>query len=503
MEKFNNTTLFTGYLKQLLHNFNLPKYKVYTEEHRKYYEKYGREREDIYKTTTKYLTPIKDNDATKYYPDTVHYVPYIRNGNIQEYVNGKWYDTSALPGKENYRASYYNDGMKILNHTKNLKITTNSYDYYTHEYLGDYLRFQRDYYNVDLMPLYNCFNNRQCDLLNLSWKIAAGNNEIDIVFDTKDQNYKIYMLPIKLFKEYTIAIDSELPIEICCGLYGGRQDKREKFVDLPKITYKKILSTRFSAPFLYSKLALTPKHETENSEYLLKTLADNSYYSADSEKFLAELAQNESALKLFLKVPQANNSTIVILEGNYIGWNDYTTTTSDTKTASKTNHTILNFESLPEENDIPLITPLQLLRFNTGEQYPFADRLIEYLTGNAITSIDEINQDITRVQKVMINRTASNQAFDAKMLQEYKDAHKKLPSVYQYYYKNKGFWDNYIRYIAYDYMNNAEETQIFNVNHDILGYIDKDVEKYYSYTDPVTKISTSISSVEIAPEEEI
>ena len=57
----------------------------------------------------------------------------------------------------------------------------------------------------------------------------------------------------------------------------------------------------------------------ENSDYLLKTLTNNRYYGAEPEKFLAELAQNESALKLFLKVPQANNSTIVILEGNYIG----------------------------------------------------------------------------------------------------------------------------------------------------------------------------------------
>ena len=503
MEKFNNTTLFTGYLKQLLHNFNLPKYKVYTKEHRKYYEKYGREREDIYKTTTKYLAPIKDNAVIKYYPDTVHYVPYIKNGSIQEYVNGKWCDTSALPGKETYHASYYNDGMKILNHTKNLKITTNSYDYYTHEYLGDYLRFQRDYYDIDLMPLYNCFNDRQCDLLDISWEVAAGNNKIDIVFNTKDQNYKIYMIPIKLFKEYTIAIDSELPIEMCCGLYSSRQDKRAKFADLPKATYKKVLSTRFSSPFLYSKLALTPKNVSEHSDYLLKTLTNNRYYGADPEKFLAELAQNESALKLFLKVPQANNSTIVILEGNYIGWNDYATATSDTKTTIKVNHTVINFENIQEEDDLPLITPLQLLRFNTGEQYPFADRLIEYLTGNAITSIDEITQNIARVQKAMINRTVCNQAFDADKIKEYKNANKKLPPVYQYYYKNKGFWDNYIRYIAYDYMNNTEKTQKFAINHDILGYIDKDVEKYYSYIDQATKISTSISNTEIAPEEEI
>ena len=35
MEKFNNTTLFTGYLKQVLTTFNLPKYKVYTEAQQK------------------------------------------------------------------------------------------------------------------------------------------------------------------------------------------------------------------------------------------------------------------------------------------------------------------------------------------------------------------------------------------------------------------------------------------------------------------------------------
>ena len=80
-----------------------------------------------------------------------------------------------------------------------------------------------------------------------------------------------------------------------------------------------------------------------------------------------------------------------------------------------------------------------MLRFNTGEQYPFADRLIEYLTGNTITSIDEITQNIARVQKAMINRTVCNQAFDADKIKEYKNANKKLPPVYQYYYKNKGF----------------------------------------------------------------
>jgi hypothetical protein len=42
--------------------------------------------------------------------------------------------------------------------------------------------------------------------------------------------------------------------------------------------------------------------------------------------------------------------------------------------------------------------------FNTGEQHPFADRLIEYLAGNAITNADdEIYDNVRRAQKALAN----------------------------------------------------------------------------------------------------
>ena len=441
MFKFNSEHILTGYIKQLLASFNLPKYRIYTRKNAEYFKQYGREHFIVESEL-----PRKDS---KYFPEHLRIAPYIKDEEIKIYTNGNWQKVGGT--------YYYN--KKEPNFTKNLEIKNCRYDSYTHEYLGDFLRFQRDYNEIDLMPLYNCFSNRLANNLNIECNHTVeiskdGQRTIStnthFKFTTADNNYRIYMLPVKMFQNYTIALDCPGTVEICCDIFGAYQDNREQFSEIPCLTYQKFTNMSFSSPVLYTKLM-------DMDDWMNK-------------ESVTELAQNECNLKMFIKIPANSKTSITVLEGDYMHWTDASLKTADKKAIPNAkmlqNHSIINFsteEGHPElsERVLKPITALQLLKLNTKESYPFADRLVEYLLDNAITDQDTIPDNIKRVQKIMSENNIDNII--------------------------AGAWDNQIQHVLYAFMydeNNDIKNQT-TVCHDILGYADKDVENYYKSKRPV------------------
>jgi hypothetical protein len=303
--------------------------------------------------------------------------------------------------------------------------------------------------------------------------------------NSSDPNYRIYAIPVKLFANYTIAIDCPQEIELFCGFYGTRLETGNRGRDLITKTYKKIQKTTFSRPFLYD--CLDVKYWNRALDTL--NLTDPSRISR------WDILNREQDLKLFLKVPTACKSSITILEGDFRNFNDckYGPVTDSEDTTNKTswkysqNTYKLNFKDiegnliLPDLNERPFkpICKLQLLLLNTGESYPFADRLVEYLTGSAITPIDEIVDNIKRAQNVIRKNG--------------------------YSCKIDGIWEPKLQKIIYDYVMNSGPIkatvdkdnkatlvdlhkgshsqvghQSNNLLFDILGYVDKDAEKWYA-----------------------
>ena len=402
MLQFNNNHIFTGYLKQFLSSFNLPTCKIYTAEFEKFYAEHGYEDPRVIESNL----PILVSGTVDRVRSTAE-IPYLKDGSVQQYFwdTSNWstnknidHNTITKYWKNNKTLHY--DGNKILGLTKTLKNPTTLYDYQTHEYLGDYLRFLRDFESINLMSMYNCFSNRLCNNLKVNIEAITANS-----YDTK---YKIYMLPVKLFEKYTIAIDCYQGIELFCGFYTKNLDTSTKAKDLIKKTYLKIPKALFNQPFVYDKLDKAYWNWTTEN-----TLdGDNSTLNDTTKILRSEVALKESELKLFIKVPATNTSSIAVLEGDYHNFNDSLYIVND-KTGWQyiNNSTVANFETtktnrystLPDINsrEFKPISKLQLLALNTGISYPFADRLIEYLVANVILPNDPTPDNIKRLQKVM------------------------------------------------------------------------------------------------------
>lgn len=437
MIKLNDDSIFIGQIKQLLANFNLPNCEI-GEQH------------------------------------PVHGKIFIDKGNIYKW---KIDPKTGLPDKEIFDT--YVLGKKYINLTANFKIQNMIYDRDTHRYLGKYLRFLRDYQNIDLMCMYNCFDAEMITQTLSGCKLTPSADSV------------IFSVPISGLSDLTILINSYVLTELC--LYINNSDISN--TDLELLTTNSLIKGKYNKSFIYPISRII-----ENKIVILDLI----------EKYRKDL-------RLLIKIPQNSSKNIVVLEGifnsyvnkkqklfnyhptkiegkKYITQGD--TDINDLNIKEKSNNHIYSYsyvagdkfltsnlskllyiyDSSKSSASIDVIQSgyeinVQLLSPTSScDQWLLSDRLIEYLSGNVITNLSS-DYEIKNLQKCIDDYL--------RKLPPYKKSptnidRSKVPYIdYLNTSRYYGQWNPRdilnLRIFAYNNGLNIDK-------YDVLGYLDKDVE---------------------------
>ena len=360
----------------------------------------------------------------------------------------------------------YNFGKKKGSITQNYVSKYYYYDSETHKYLGNYLRLIRDYYTIDLMPYYNCFNNSYVNTFYFTdSEIVAKQTDI----------YKIAQVPIKYNRTYTIAIDSESkilmrPMVMSHGIsvttmasFDGNKHEINIHEAIKDIEVSSELTKLNNS--IISAQTLTFKNPV--------TIRVNNKETNDG--FSEILERNERNLYLMIQTPMDNDSSLVVLEGDYTNldtrriinleniWKEvYVPNQEEPDIVPKYQNEEgkyitkdVNSLSQKELNDL-LLTNLSLMQMNNKVSYAFTGRLIEYLLLNVIHSDDEIFDNIKYIQELV---ESYNYAYS-------------ITSPHRE--KIYGTFDNYLRAYLYESFINSNKCRRLDIN----GFVDKDTEEY-------------------------
>jgi len=381
MIRFKSDNIVIGEIKQLLQSFNLPK-------------------------------AIVLKDQTRYIGNKI-------------YIQGNVVYRSSMDGSklEVVDGLSYEWGDKLPNITHTLPITSNIYDVTTHRYLGNYLRFLRDYKKINLMSMYNCFTEESPGKLDYTFYNPS---TIKHVFDVSDGSYRIYMVPIKLGQLYTISLNTTNPIELVAGYYA-----HNKVIKMFPESFHWQRSCLSTDVFLYDKAVNLDTYDG----------------------FLEEYYQQDENLYLFIKLPSTYQSSIIVLEGDYrkntnvfINNHGYTEIEYVTSACEK----LGSGEVVYDYNETP--SRLQLLSCRGDYSYAFADKLLEYIFLSVVLPGDEIVNNIKDLQKKL---------FDLGY----------LPVIKRY-----GVWTEDVtaacRLCSHDNLKHRE----VHKDYDFIGFMDSDIE---------------------------
>ena len=323
MIKLNDNNIFVGYIKQLLKEFNLPNCYI------------GR-----------------DNASKNNF--------YIENNILYK----KLEDDSPPLYLDSYNYDFPYEGL-----TTNLEIRNILYDRYTHRYLGRYLQFLRAYKNIDLMSMYNCFDQEIIDEGIYDLISETDSDQIITSFGKTNDNYVTYKIPINKLNSgfFSFYIQTKFPIEVIVGIENYFEPNQ------PFYPFKLIHET-------YKKLNIFNKYLLD-----IKTILKNNpdIQTAKSSNF---------NIYLLIKIPKNLKSKVVILDGDYITNKIIIDLDNYNKYRKSNLSNDDNYRYAIDYNVNP-----QLKNYFNDDNYLLADKLISYLTGNAITSMSEY-YDITKVQ---------------------------------------------------------------------------------------------------------
>lgn len=302
--------------------------------------------------------------------------------------------------------------------TQQIISTSNSYDSTVHKYLGDYLRLLKNQYNLDLMPLYNCYGQE----VSRNIKLIKSNDKLKVTGEGAS-NRKVLLVPIKFNTTYTIAMDCNSPFLLKGVFYNNG-----------------LITTRSGTEFLSNYLqdsTIQLNNSSFNKPFTFKVSNIDEEDLDPTTGYTAKyLQQFEKHLHLAIEVPVNFNSSLAVLEGDY----------SLASGRLVSDIAVLN-TSDPSKIYPALVSNPSLFQLNDGVYHAFSDKLIAYLLRNTIDTREYIDDNVANVQK-KINYTPTY----------------------------LGQWDDKLRYILYqNYLVAAEDKDL--LSNDILGYVDRDMEE--------------------------
>ena len=270
-------------------------------------------------------------------------------------------------------------------------------------------------------------------------------------------------MPVRFGQTYTIGLESTSPIKMWCTLWND--------VELELTDTTNTILTSSDVINLRSSTLITATNCKLNKPFIYTKLKE-----FDASKFINYF----NSLVLVIRVPINNKTSISVLEGDYI----YNTVIENKVTSDI-------YHGLPEDKyylkNYP--TKLSLFGVNDNEKHPFADRLLEYLLDNAVTNVDNLDDNIKRVQEYLLyldhqtpdilygvwDENMNNSIYNLSK-NSHLNSYGSTPTV-----KYSSLKTNSIK------ERSDSEGVIYNMNlidlkPDLLMYMDKDVEGYFLAT---------------------